>query len=257
MNKGTFKLRNFYGWHKSDVRCGMSQVGSYRLSIKDQDPESCRLIAIGHTGTHRKKKIPGDQVFCFFSCWCPQGLIFDQIHTNEESSAPGGFDIFISMVSASLCPGLSCPLHPGEIDPNGVGERLRIRRIPVPSRDNIDGFYPKVGRQNNAEPLASIWLMPVGSRTLPDISNDRVLGFLLAEVLHQETAHISGMSLELFCFQDIQDCQPHSTGHWVATKLNQGTAMSDALPSGPQSHGIATIGKAIGPKSSHLGLFFS
>lgn len=40
-------------------------------------------------------------------------------------------------------------------------------------------------------------------RTLPDISNDRMLGFLLAEMLQKETAHPSGMSLELFCFQDI------------------------------------------------------
>lgn len=90
----------------------MSQVGSYRLSAKDSDPESWRLIALGYTGTLvlsiwtrqfiSGKKIPGDQVFCFFSCWRPQGLIFDQIHTNEEPSAPEGVDIFIAMVFASL-----------------------------------------------------------------------------------------------------------------------------------------------------------
>lgn len=42
-----------------------------------------------------------------------------------------------------------------------------------------------------------------GPRTLPDVSNDRMLGFLLAEMLQKEIAHPSGMSLELFCFQDI------------------------------------------------------
>lgn len=60
------------------------------------------------------KKIPGDQVFCLFSCWCPQGLIFDQIHTDEEPRAPEGGDIFTATVLASLCPGLSHPLHPGD-----------------------------------------------------------------------------------------------------------------------------------------------
>lgn len=45
-------------------------------------------------------------------------------------------------------------------------------------------FYPKVERWNKAEPI-DIWLvMPVAPRTVPDISNDRMLGFLLVEVLH-------------------------------------------------------------------------
>lgn len=62
------------------------------------------------------------------------------------------------------------------------------------------------------------------------------------------------MSLELLGFQDIQDCQPHSTGHWVATKLNQGTVISGALSNGPSSHGIATktTGKVKGLKLSTL-----
>lgn len=46
-------------------------------------------------------------------------------------------------------------------------------------------FYPKVEKWNNADPLIHTWLVkPVAPRTLPDISNDRMLGFLLAEVLH-------------------------------------------------------------------------
>lgn len=60
-----------------------------------------------------------------------------------------------------------------------------------------------VGKWDNAVAGISVLVAP---RTLPDISNDRMFGFLLAEVLHKEAAHISGMSLELFCFQDIQDC---------------------------------------------------
>jgi hypothetical protein len=50
------------------------------------------------------------------------------------------------------------------------------------------------------------------------------------------------MSLELLLFQDIQDCQPHSTGYRAATKLSQGTmGMSDTQQNGPYSiHQIAT-----------------
>lgn len=45
-------------------------------------------------------------------------------------------------------------------------------------------FYPKVEKWNKGE-LVDIWLvMPVAPRTIPDISNDRMLGFLLVEVLH-------------------------------------------------------------------------
>lgn len=122
----------------------LSQVGCYRLSAKDWGPDNWRLIAIGYTGIHSafylgkaayfRKNIPGDQIFCLFSCWCSQGLIFDQIHTDEEPRAPEGGDIFTAMVFASLSPGLSHPFSTLEID--GVGWRkLGIFRIPVPSRE--------------------------------------------------------------------------------------------------------------------------
>lgn len=61
-----------------------------------------------------------------------------------------------------------------------------------------------------------------------------MFGFLLPEELHQEAAHMGGVSLQLLLLQDIQDGQPHSAGHWAAPKLSQGTeGMSDAQQSGP------------------------
>lgn len=46
----------------------------------------------------KEKKIPGHQVISLFGCWCPCGLIFDQIHTNEEPSAPGGEGDILSIL---------------------------------------------------------------------------------------------------------------------------------------------------------------
>jgi hypothetical protein len=60
---------------------------------------------------------------------------------------------------------------------------------------------PVAGRWDSV--VAGVLVSVHTPRALPDISNDRVLGFLLGEVLQKETAHISGVSLELFCFQDI------------------------------------------------------
>lgn len=36
-----------------------------------------------------QEKIPGHYIVSLFGCWHPCGLIFDQIHTNEEPNAPG------------------------------------------------------------------------------------------------------------------------------------------------------------------------
>lgn len=61
-----------------------------------------------------------------------------------------------------------------------------------------------------------------------------MFGFLLSKELHQEAAHRGSMSLQLLLFQDIQDGQPNSAGHWAAPKLSQATkSMSDAQQSGP------------------------
>lgn len=47
-----------------------------------------------------------------------------------------------------------------------------------------------------------------------------MFGFLLPEKFHQEAAHTGGVGLELLLFQDIQNSQPHSTGHRTAPKLS-------------------------------------
>ena len=61
-----------------------------------------------------------------------------------------------------------------------------------------------------------------------------MFGFLLSKELHQEAAHTGCMSLQLLLLKDIQDGQPHSTGHWAAPKLSQGTkGSSGAQQSGP------------------------
>lgn len=144
------------------------------------------------------EKVPGDQILCLFSCWCPQGLILDQIHTNEEPSAPEGGNIFIAMVLAfsAFTSATTQFLHWRGVDLIWT----EIFRVLVPSRVDVDTFIPW---WESGTAGISVLVAP---RTLPDISNDRMFGFLLAEVLHKEAAHISGMSLELFCFQDIQDC---------------------------------------------------
>lgn len=36
-----------------------------------------------------KEKIPGHHIVSLFGCWHSCGLIFDQIHTNEEPNTPG------------------------------------------------------------------------------------------------------------------------------------------------------------------------
>lgn len=45
-----------------------------------------------HWALHRAKatyfKVPGHQVGSLFGCWRPCGLIFNQIHTNEEPDTP-------------------------------------------------------------------------------------------------------------------------------------------------------------------------
>lgn len=40
-------------------------------------------------GNSSEEKIPGHHVIGLVSCWCPGCLIFDQVHTDEEPSAPG------------------------------------------------------------------------------------------------------------------------------------------------------------------------
>lgn len=51
-------------------------------SFVGQGPTHCK-------GNLFEEKVPGHQVVSLFGGWCPCGLIFDQIHTNEEPDAPG------------------------------------------------------------------------------------------------------------------------------------------------------------------------
>ena len=66
---------------------------------------------------------------------------------------------------------------------------------------DVDIFIP--GWESGTVLAGTLISVLDGPRTLPDISHDRMLGFLLAEMFQKETAHASGMSLELFCFQYI------------------------------------------------------
>lgn len=136
------KLTCFTMWIKAHSNPGffrgwLLQAFSQGLGPKTTGGSLLRVAGIHSAlylgkAAYFRKKIPGDQVFCLFSCWCPQGFIFDQIHTDEEPRAPEGGDIFTAMVLASAL--ASATPFTLEI----VGWRkLGIFRIPVPSREWI------------------------------------------------------------------------------------------------------------------------
>lgn len=67
-----------------------------------------------------------------------------------------------------------------------------------------------------------------------------MFGFLLPQELHEKAAHTGGVSLQLLLLQDVQDSQPHSTGHWAASKLSQGTKGRSGAQQSGHAPGCAT-----------------
>lgn len=92
------KLTCFAMWIKAHSNPGFFRGWLLQAFSQGLGPRQLEAHCYRVTGIHSalylgkaayfRKKIPGDQVFCLFSCWCPQGLIFDQIHTDEEPRAP-------------------------------------------------------------------------------------------------------------------------------------------------------------------------
>lgn len=98
--------------------------------------------------------------------------------------------------------------------------------------------------------LVGTWL-PGGDccppKASPDVPNDGMFGFLLPEKFHQEAAHTGGMGLELLLFQDIQNSQPHSTGHRTAPKLSW-TKDKSVLQAAELPHSPPAVARAQGHK---------
>jgi len=53
----------------------------------------------------------------------------------------------------------------------------------------------------------------------PNVSNEGMAGHELTAARHQIVAHITGVLLEAFCLNNVQDCQGDGTGDWVTTEL--------------------------------------